>query len=145
VSRADIPQPVRDEMDALLALLMSFAVEALKKDGEFYPFAGVATGKQKPRLIATAGADEKPASADLLADLEAALREQAASGMRAAAIAAEVQVTNPHGEATDAIRVHVEHAEGDAVEVFMPYAKKRLQGVEFGEMFAGLADRLIFT
>jgi hypothetical protein len=131
-------------MDTLLDLLMGFAVETVTKHGEFYPFAG-AMDEGGPRLVAAAGADEKPASADLLVDLEQALRQQAASGARAAAIAADVRITTPQGEPTDAIRVHVEHAEGDAVEVFMPYAKKRLSGVEFGEIFAAPADRLIFT
>ena len=145
MSRQAVPQSVRDEMDALLDLLMTFAVQAVTEHGEFYPFAGVSTERGGPELLAVGSDAEQPLSSDVLADLELALRARAESGARAVALAADVRVADPgSGETVDAIRVHVEHADGDAVTVFMPYAKKRLRGVSFGELFASPAERLIF-
>jgi hypothetical protein len=58
------------------------------------------------------------------------LARSAASGeIRAAAICADVRITPPEsGDQTDAIRTSIEHADGDPVEVFMPYAKTRMRG-----------------
>ncbi|HEU5066069.1 MAG TPA: hypothetical protein VFT86_09395 [Gaiellaceae bacterium] len=36
----------------------------------------------------------------------------------------------------DAIRVGIEHAEAEPVFVFLPYAKKCLRGIDYGELFA---------
>jgi len=46
---------------------------------------------------------------------------------------------------TDAIRVTLEENEGEAVNVFMPYRKRLLRGIEYGEIFASAADKSVFV
>jgi hypothetical protein len=138
LSRENVPESAREEMDELLDMLMGFAVESLEKHGEFYPFAGVLSGGQG-QFVAAATGDEHPASTELIEMLEAALRTHVAEGAQAAAIAADVSL-----DTGDAVRIHVEHVDGDAVDVFLPYAKKRLRGIDFGELFAAPADRMFF-
>ena len=46
---------------------------------------------------------------------------------------------------TDAVKVAIEHEGGDPVEVFLPYAKRRLRGVEYGELFAQSGTARVFS
>jgi hypothetical protein len=56
------------------------------------------------------------------------------------------RVTPPEsGGQTDAIRTSIEHAEGDPVEVFMPYARTRMRGFRFGDLFAQAGTPRIFA
>jgi hypothetical protein len=128
-------------MDSLLDVLMTFAVETLKRQGEFYPFAGFLPAEGGPELLAVAMEDERPRSSDMNAELENALRTLVQEGARAGAIATDVRLPESDG---DAIRVHVEHVQGDAVDVFMPYTKKMLRGFDFGDLFAGAGERVLF-
>jgi hypothetical protein len=130
-------------MDALLDLLMGFAVEMLEQHGEFFPFAGVITANGELQQLGGYTGDEHPASADVLQLLEDGLRERG-DDIRAAAVASDVRVADEAtGADQDAVRVHIEHREGDAVDVYLPYVKKRLKGVEFGDIYASPADGTI--
>jgi hypothetical protein len=131
------PTP-RDEMDSLLDMLLPFAQQELEKHGEFFPFAASIDSSGALGLVAVDLGDEHPASTDVIDAIYEALARSAAGGeIRAAGICADVRITPPgSSDQTDAIRTSIEHAEGDPVEVFMPYAKKRMRGFEFGELFA---------
>jgi hypothetical protein len=49
------------------------------------------------------------------------------------------------GEESDAIQVEVEHREGVALKVFLPYQKKRFGGgIETGQMSAAAGERRIW-
>jgi hypothetical protein len=137
----------RDEMDSLLDTLLPFAQQQLEKHGEFFPFAASIDSSGAPAMVAVHLGDEHPASTQLIDALYEALARSAASGeIRAAGICADVRVTPPgSGDQTDAIRTSIEHAEGDPVEVFMPYAKKRMRGFEFGDLFAQAGTARIFV
>jgi len=76
-----------------------------------------------------------------------ALARSAANGeIRAAGICAEVRIAPPGSDdKTDAICTMIEHADGDPVDVFMPYAKKRMRGFEWGDLFAQAGTARIFT
>jgi len=41
--------------------------------------------------------------------------------------------------------VTLEENEGEAVNVFMPYRKRLLRGIEYGEIFASAADKSVFV
>jgi hypothetical protein len=99
-------------MDSLLDVLMTFAFHSVEENGEFYPFGGFLREETGPELLAIAADDEHPRSTDLIANLEDALRTLVAEGARAGAIAADVRLADG-----DAIRVHLEHIEGDSVDV----------------------------
>ena len=98
-------------------------------------------------MVAVDLGDEHPASTDVIDSLYEVLSRSAASGeIRAAGICADVRITPPgSGDQTDAIRASIEHAQSDPVEVFMPYAKKRMRGFEFGDLFAQAGTPRVFA
>ena len=137
----------RDEMDSLLDMLLQFAQQQLDKHGEFFPFAASIDSSGALAMVAVDLGDEHPASTDVIVSLYEVLARSAASGeIRAAGICADVRITPPEsGDQTDAIRTSIEHAEGDPVEVFMPYAKRRMRGLQFGDLFAQAGTPRIFS
>jgi hypothetical protein len=137
----------RDEMDSLLDVLVPFAQQQLETHGEFFPFAASIDSSGAPAFVAVDLGEEQPASTDVLDSLYEALARSAASGeIRAAGICADVRITPPgSAEQTDAIRTSIEHADGDPVEVFMPYAKRRMRGLQFGDRFAQAGTPRIFS
>jgi len=140
------PTP-RDEMDSLLDMLLPFAQQQLEKHGEFFPFAASIDSSGALAMVGVDLGDEHPASTDVIDSLYEALARLAASGeIRAAGICADVRIPPPgSAEQTDAIRTSIEHAEGDPVEVFLPYTKRRMRGLQFGGLFAQAGTPRIFT
>jgi hypothetical protein len=98
-------------------------------------------------MVAVDLGDEHPASKDVIDSLYEDLARSAASGeIRAAAICADVRITPPEsGDQPDAIRTSIEHADGDPVEMFMPYAKTRMRAFQFGDLFAQVGTPRIFA
>jgi hypothetical protein len=85
-------------------------------------------------LTNTAPAREREIAAAVSAAVEAQLSERAA-------LVADVRTSD-----SDAIRVQVEHQEGQAIGVLLPYKKKRFgRGVEYGQMQATGAERQVWT
>lgn len=123
----------QEQLDELLNVVLPFAQQELEKHGEFFPYAAAIGADGEPELIAArpAGGGERPASADVIdacLDALAAKRER----IRAAAVVADVRTADG-----DAIRVELEHAEGQAIAVFVPYSKKRFgRGVDYGDLRA---------
>jgi hypothetical protein len=130
--RETTSQQAQEELDALLELTLPFAQQQLAEHGEFFPFAAAVGADGAPRLIAAdPGLGERPTSTDVLDQLVGGLREQAGD-IRAAALVADVRV----GE-SDAARVELEHRDGQAICVLLPYKRRRLRrGVDYGELGA---------
>jgi hypothetical protein len=113
----------------------------LAKHGEFFPYAVAMSRNGEIAMIAGYTGTEKPPSAEVLGILYEGLRSKAEEN-RGAAIAADVRLK---GEGTDAIQVEVEHREGIALKVFLPYRKKRFgDGLETGEMRGEAGERRIW-
>jgi hypothetical protein len=140
------PTP-REEMDTLLDALLRFAQQMLDNHGEFYPFAAAVRSPGEIEMVASASEEEHPDSSVLIESLYEGLARQAAAGeIRAAGVCADVRVIPPDStDNTDAISVAIEHASGDPVEVFLPYAKKKLRGVQYGELFAQAGVSRVFA
>jgi hypothetical protein len=123
----------QEQLDELLNVVLPFAQQELEKHGEFFPYAAAIDASGEPELVAAVPAEggERPASTDVIDACLAALGEKR-ERIQAAAVVADV--STPDG---DAIRVELEHAEGHAIAVFLPYSKKRLGiGVDYGELHA---------
>jgi hypothetical protein len=124
----------REEIEKLLNYLLPFAEERLNQDGEFYPYAATVAADGEVKTM-SAAEGERADAGDLLIALHRELRELAAEGsIRASGIAAEVTLTDPDsGETTDAVQLELDHAEGDAVDVYVPY-ESAAEGVRFGDL-----------
>ena len=137
--------PERDDLDALLDVLLRLAREHLRKRGEFYPFGSVMTADGEVRLVAGYTGAEHPPSQELIDVLVAGASKQAAAGeIRAVAICYDARMRIADGKATDAIAVSLEHAAGDTVLVHLPYSKGRLTGLRFGDLTASAGERRVF-
>ena len=124
-------------MDSLLSTLLPFAQQELEKHGEFFPFAASVDSSGVIAMVAVDLGEERPPSTHVIESLYEVLSRSAANGeIRAAGISADVWITPPG--------MSIEHAQSDPVEVLMPYAKKRMRGFQFGDVFAQAGKARIF-
>jgi len=128
-------------MDALLNAALPFAQQQLAKHGEFFPY-GVAMARDgQIGMIAGYTGSERPPSSEVLDILYEGLRSRNEEN-RGAGVVADVRLK---GDGTDAIQVEIEHREGIALKVFLPYRKKRFGGgIETGQMRAEDGERRIW-
>lgn len=131
--RDEASPQAEQELDELLNLAVGFAQHELAKRGEFFPYAAAIGEGGKPELIAAepGQADARPQGVDVIASCVEALVDKR-ERIRAAAVIADVSTADG-----DAIRVELEHAEGHALTVFLPYSKKGLGGaIDYGQIRA---------
>ena len=127
------------DLDDLLDLALRTAKEHLDSEGEFYPFAVVVTDEGETAVVQPELPDRKGV-ADVVEVYELCWEALAAD---AAALRTVGVVTNVGGGDGDAIAVALEHREGVAIEVFLPYVtqgkvngKKPAQKHRFGDLQA---------
>jgi hypothetical protein len=139
--RDSTSQTAQDDLDGLLDAVLPLAERLVRKSGEFYPFGGVVSRQGETSLTAAdPGVGEHPTSQDVLTQLHEAARAQR-DETRAFAFVADVQVNG-----SDAIRVELEHEEGAALVVLLPYARNRFKkSVTLGAMSASQGRRRIWT
>ncbi len=141
--RDSVSQSCQDDLDRLLQEALPFAKQQLTKYGEFYPYAIELLNSGESRIAAAYEGSEHPASTDLLKMLYKVLSTKA-DELRGAAIISDVRIKDSGG---DAIRVEVEHREGVAMAVLLPYRvqKKVLGGeIAYGDMLGENAERRIW-
>jgi hypothetical protein len=111
------------DCDALFKVAMPMARPLVDRFGEFYPFAmtmdraGVIAG------VSASPSSDRPSVSEVWTSLRDSLRGLAASGnVKAVAICVNTKITM--GETVrDAITVFVEHEDGPALEVVVPYQR----------------------
>jgi hypothetical protein len=131
----------QNDLDGLVNAALPFATQMLESHGEFFPFGVALDGSGATRMVAgDPGHGEQPASADVLSTLVAGLRNQR-DDLRAVALVSDVRLGD-----SDAVRVELEHREGQAMAVFLPYKQKHLRrGVEFGDLAAGPGSQQVWS
>lgn len=138
----------RPDLDSLLNALLPFAQGMLAKHGEFYPFAATLKQSGELALEASHTGDDHSASSEVLVLLETGLRQRAQaedSVLRATGICVDARVQPPSStEKTDAIQMKLEHVDGEAIEVFLPYRKNFLGRLKYGELFAAPGTPTVF-
>ncbi len=139
--RDEASPQAQEDLDGLLNSALPFAQQMLKEQGGFFPYAVALNESGRQEMIgADPGQGDRPASQDVRAMLIESLRGLRAS-LRASAVVSDVRSSD-----TDAVRVELEHRDGHATAVFLPYTKQRLRrGVEYGEVVAGLASPQIWN
>jgi hypothetical protein len=115
----------KDDAETLMSAVLPLAEEMLKRYGEFYPYAGY---MQPDGSIVHMGSrdpdDEFPKSADLVDLLRHSLIDKARNReCDVIAMVLNVAVQLPgEDHKSDAIQLHIEHASGYSVDVFIPYS-----------------------
>ena len=135
-----------DEIQELLNFLLPYAERMLNQHGEFYPYAAALGSDGELSAVGTDLDDDSPDVGEVLLALHQGLRDQAAEGeIRASGIAADVTLTDPDsGETTDAVQVELDHADADAVDIFVPYETED-EGIKFGELVAAEGREPVFA
>lgn len=130
----------QDDLDGLLNAVLPFAEQTITKHGEMYPFGAAVTADGQVAMLATdPGSGEHPASQDVLDALSSGARESRQE-LRAVAFAADVKANG-----WDAIRVELEHREGTALVLLVPYTRNRFKKtVTLGQMSGGVSDRRVW-
>lgn len=135
------PQAQHD-LDELLNTALGFAQHQLASRGEFYPYAAAIRVDGQAEMIAarpdTGG--EHPAAADVVASCVAELTSRR-HALRAASITTDVRLSELGGEA---IEVSLEHAEGQALRVQLPYTRQPA-GISYGPIRASAGDRRLWS
>jgi hypothetical protein len=147
--RAETSRQTQDEMDELLDVSVRAAQHQLEATGEFYPFAVALPAAGDSHLVTPEVRTGPREIADVteVHDLcWEALRAEGAT-LRAGSV-----VTNVGGPDGDAIAVALEHLEGRAIEVMLPYAvqrktrgKKPAQKILYGDLQAAEGRRRVWT
>jgi hypothetical protein len=129
----------QDDLDGLLNVTLPFAQEMLAKRGEMYPFGAAVTVDGGTRLLADdPGLGEHPAADAVRTSLLDALR-RTRDELRAIAVCSDVRLPD-----SDAIRVELEHRDGQAIAVLVPYKKRFGQRVEYRDLRAGTAEKHVW-
>jgi hypothetical protein len=139
--RDSASEEAQADLDGLLNTTLPFAQQMLDKNGEFIPFGASATINGRVAMAAAdPGQGEHPRSSDVLATLIESFRSTRQE-LRAVALVADVRV-----DGSDAVRVELEHRDGHAMALLLPYKQKRFgRGVEYGVLQAGAAGRRVWT
>jgi hypothetical protein len=135
------PQAQQD-LDGLLDPALGFAQQQLAQHGEFFPYAVVVRSDGQTEMVAARpdAANDRPASADVIAACRTTLAERR-DHLRAAAVVADVRL--PDG--SDAVQVELEHTEGPALTIQLPYSKKRFgRGIDYGQLRAAAGTRHVW-
>jgi hypothetical protein len=135
------PQAQQD-LDGLLEPALGFAQQQLAQHGEFFPYAVVVRTDGQTEMVAARpdAGEDRPASADVITACRTTLAERR-DQLRAAAVVADVHL--PDG--SDAVQVELEHTEGPALTIQLPYTKKRFgRGIDYGPLRAGAGTRHVW-
>jgi hypothetical protein len=133
------------DFDSLLTFLLGFARKILPKQGALLPFAAAVThdGKIQPMAAYEGEHGSTQGHADLLID---AMRVAVDAGkIIAGGLCTDVRVKPPGRAAlVDAIQVHLEHGNGECVDVFLPYEKTSSHEFHYGDLFSANTGQCVF-
>ncbi len=126
------------EIDALLNLLLPLAKQMLANSGAFFPMAAGLGVDGMPTMIPVPPSDGDPVIDKVISGLMEASQAKAAAGqITAAALCLDAWVALPDsGDKSDAIELRLEHKDGDAVRIFLPYHLGDAGEPVYGELFA---------
>ena len=137
----------RPDLDDLLNALLPFAKQMLEKYGEFIPFAAAMSSTGEIASVAGDVGNEHPDSQEVIDFLTGVFQRQALAGeIKACGICIDSRVI-PAGqtEKTDAILARLEHKDGEAVDVYLPYRKILLRKIKYGDLFGAVGTARVFV
>jgi hypothetical protein len=106
---------VQSDLDRLLNTVLAFADEMLRRHGEFYPYGAAITRDGEEQVFAADPGEETPNPSEVLTSLVTGMSAESTE-LRAAALVSDVTSGR-----SDAVMVHLEHADSLAITVLLPY------------------------
>jgi len=142
--RDNTTEQTQTDVDEMVNAALNAAQRLLSENGEFLPFG---LGVASDGVLRAFGVDEgvlppEPASKDVVEALQAGFASGRAE-LRAVAVVADVRLKDGGG---DAINVSLEHSEGPAMNVQLPYSRQGASGTfQYSDVSASPADRRIWV
>lgn len=122
------------QLDQLFSTLLTRAQALLQKNGEMYPIAASMSRDSDITPIAAYWGDEHPSSREVIDEFHIALSSQALSAKTAAlGLAYDVRTGDKNHLMHDAIKIDLEHSDGERLSVFVPYKKRSDGPIELGD------------
>lgn len=142
-----IPEATAKDFETLVNRSVPFALEQIQKHGEFYPYATVITKDGEFQPAVAKPETDRPTSQQVIDMLTEELRRRAAKGeLRVVCIVVGGRLAKDPGAAPqDVIQARLEHVDGTAVEVYVPWTRGKDKKVQPGEGFAGRGVPVIFN
>lgn len=135
--RESYPQSVQDDMDAVLDPSLDLATQLLEKYGFIRPYAWCVLADGTLTMVGVS--EDFPDTLSSLGFLWTSLKVNKDT-YRTTAVTADMTV-----DGADAVGVQIEHRDGPAIKVFLPYQKSRFRGkYTYGELFAAPDERHIW-
>ena len=127
----------KEECEELLNALLPFAVNQLKKYGEFYPFGAVMCNNNEISFTAVDNGEKYPDSTEMINRLTELHNEQAKKGeIKASGICWNATVSLENGKQSDTIVISLEHRENYSVLVGQPYRIGLFKKLNLDAIFA---------
>jgi hypothetical protein len=133
-------------LDMLLDHLLNLAKTHLAARGAFFPFGAVVRGTDKLEMFAAYTGEEHPAPQELIKLMIGGFHAEAKAGnIAASGLCVDVRTVPPGSTSkTDAICAWLEHRNGEAVDVYLPYQKNAKGDFEYGQLFANRGGHGVF-
>jgi hypothetical protein len=142
--RDDASPQAQQDADTLLSTVLELAGERLVKDGGFYPFGAAYTADGALVLLdGDPDLGDQPSTDDVLCSLHVGT-EQRRDEYRSVALAADVMDTDT-GRERVGVRVEIEHREGTALVLLVPYTRGPGGQLAYGEMEGALNARRVWA
>ncbi len=135
--RDGVSEEIQAELDKAWLAAVTFAEEMLEREGAFYPYAVKLTeaGEMEMATVPAGVEDALRTLLDGLAAQRAALR-----------VGAVVAAVHLESIKSDAVRVDIEHREGVALTLVLPYTRKKLRKkVAWGDTQSMLVEPRIWA
>jgi hypothetical protein len=141
--RDDASPQAQQDADTLLSTVLEVAGQRLVTDGGFYPFgAAYTTDGDLVLLDGDPDLGDQPSTDDVLRSLHVGT-EQRRDEYRSVALAADV-TDDTTGQERSGVRVEIEHQEGIALVLLVPYARGADGQLAFGEMEGAVNARRVW-
>jgi hypothetical protein len=143
--RDDASPQAQQDADTLLSTVLEVAGQRLVTDGGFYPFGAAYTAEGGDLVLLDGDPDlgDQPSTDDVLRSLHVGT-EQRRDEYRSVALAADFTDAVTGVDRTG-VRVEIEHREGTALVLLVPYTRGPKGELAYGEMEGALADRRVWA
>jgi hypothetical protein len=136
----------RQDFNLLLEPCLSLAKRLLSKFGEFLPFGHAMRANGEIESFAFDAGPDKTGRERVDYGLIAFREVAKTRGLRATALCFDVRVVPPgESDKSDAIEIQMEHIDGAALSVFLPYQRDSSGMFIYGTLFAAKAESMVFA
>ncbi len=130
---------IQQDLDELLSQSAMLAKALLVRNGEFFPFGATVGKRGQFNLVTPTPEGDRPTAQDVI---EAVLADFASARDSLRATSVTALATTESG--AEAVRVELEHADGPAILIALPYSRNPNGSFSYGDMEAHRSARRVW-